>query len=145
MNDTAQQLTAEQTAELRRQLRERDMEAVSGSGPGLLPACLACDTPPERIRSQAEDPKFDVDETAIIYRWLPCDHQFRVVVDLDAGPVRPDEEGPDCRHCGKPTGKWWLSDAGADAEHRMLCASYDAADADRALGLPVRPDEEPTT
>jgi hypothetical protein len=92
MSATVQQLTDEQADELRRQLRERDMESVTESGPGLLPACLACDTPPERIQSQAEDPKFDVYETAIIYRWLPCDHRFRAVIDLGAGPVRPDEE-----------------------------------------------------
>ncbi len=55
-----------------------------------------------------------------------------------------DDEGPDCRRCGKPTGKWWLSDAGTAAEHRMLCASCDAADTERALKLPVRPDEEST-
>ena len=55
------------------------------------------------------------------------------------------DEGPACRRCGKPTGRWWLSDAGTDAEHRMLCASCNAADTRRALGLSARPDEEPTT
>lgn len=93
MSETVQQLTSEQAAELRGELREQFMQSVTGDGPGLLPACRACDTPPERILSQGEgELRFDVDEVAIIYRWLPCGHQFRVVVDLDAGPVRPGEE-----------------------------------------------------
>lgn len=58
---------------------------------------------------------------------------------------QPDADGPNCRRCGKPTGKWWLSDAGTDADHRRLCPSCDAAEVQRAFSLPVRPGEEPTT
>lgn len=92
MSETVQQLTSQQVAELRRQLREHDMLVVTGAGAAALPPCPTCGSVTERIQSQAEDPKFDVDETAIRYRWLPCGHRFRAVVDLDAGPVRPDEE-----------------------------------------------------
>ncbi|MDX3520727.1 hypothetical protein [Streptomyces scabiei] len=96
MSETdVQQLTSQQVADLRRQFNAR---AVEGLGtllqdrPAPLPHCPACDAVAEQIDELVEDPKFDVDETALRLRWLPCGHRFRAVVDLDAGPVRPDEE-----------------------------------------------------
>lgn len=96
MSDTVQQLTSQQVADLRRQLRERDAVGLSTVLRNLpappLPRCPACDAEAERIDQRVEDPKFGVDETALRLRWLPCDHRFRAVVDLSASPVRPDEE-----------------------------------------------------
>lgn len=57
---------------------------------------------------------------------------------------QPDDAGPDCRRCGKPTGKWWLQGAGTDADHRRLCSDCDAAEMQRAFALPVRLGQEPT-
>jgi len=92
MTQTVQGLTSEQHANLRRQLRERDMEVLTSTGPGLLPPCPSCGAQTERLQSQAEDFVFEAFEPVIRYRWLPCGHQFRAVVDLDAEPVRPGEE-----------------------------------------------------
>lgn len=86
-----QTLTSHQVAELSRQFRERDERLASleptevPSAP--LPRCPACDAETERIDERTEDPKFGVDETALLMRWLPCGHRFRAVVDLDAPPV----------------------------------------------------------
>ncbi|WP_406444518.1 hypothetical protein OHB14_36645 [Streptomyces sp. NBC_01613] len=96
MSETVQQLTSQQVADLRRQLRERD-EQLAMLGPtemptAPLPRCPDCGAEAERIDQRVEDPEFGVDETALRLRWRPCGHRFRAVVDPSAGLVRPDEE-----------------------------------------------------
>jgi hypothetical protein len=94
--DAVQQLTSQQAADLRRQFTARAAEGLGtllrGEPAPPLPRCPACNAVAERVDQRVEDPKFDVDETALLARWLPCGHRFRVVIDLDAGPVRPGEE-----------------------------------------------------
>jgi hypothetical protein len=96
MSDTVQDLSREQIAELRRQLTARTAEGLGtllrGEPAPPLPPCPDCKVVAERIDERVEDPKFDVDETALRLRWLPCGHRFRAVINLDAGPVRPGEE-----------------------------------------------------
>ncbi|MFI6491196.1 hypothetical protein [Streptomyces sp. NPDC050564] len=90
-NEAVQRLTSQQVADLRRQFHERD-EHLAKVGPteiptAPLPPCPACGAETERIDQRMEDPEFGVDGTALRLRWLPCDHRFRAVVDLDAPPV----------------------------------------------------------
>ncbi|KOG21791.1 hypothetical protein [Streptomyces viridochromogenes] len=96
MSEAVQQLTSRQIADLHRQFRERDAQGLGTVLRNLpappLPRCPACDAEAERVDQRVEDAAFGVDETALRLRWLPCGHRFRAVVDLDAGPVRPDEE-----------------------------------------------------
>lgn len=91
-----QQLTSQQVADLRRQFNARTAEGLGTllhdrPAPPLTP-CPACDAVAEQIDERVEDPEFGVDETTLRLRWLPCGHRFRTVVDLNAGPVRPDGE-----------------------------------------------------
>ncbi|MFI6560418.1 hypothetical protein [Streptomyces sp. NPDC050534] len=90
MTDDVQQLTSQQVADLRRQFNER---AAQGLGTILrhqpappLPPCPACDVEPERIDYRVEDPKFDVYEPVLRFRWLPCGHRFRGAVDPNEVP-----------------------------------------------------------
>lgn len=63
-------------------------------------------------------------------------------------PLHPTTsgEGPDCRRCGKPTGKWWLWGTGPEGDDRALCPACDAVVTEQALALPERqaPSEEKT-
>lgn len=96
MSGTVQQLTSEQVAELRRQFNARTTDGLGallrGEPAPPLSRCPACDAEAERIDQRVEDPEFGVDVTALRFRWLPCGHRFRAVVDLDAGLARPGEE-----------------------------------------------------
>ncbi|TVZ96501.1 hypothetical protein [Streptomyces sp. BK340] len=96
MSETVQQLTNEQVAALRQQLNNRPVQALgtilSGDPLPPLPPCPACGAAAERIDQRVEAPAFGVYETALRLRWLPCGHRFRAVADLDAGPVRPEED-----------------------------------------------------
>lgn len=96
MSETVQPLTSQQVADLRRQLNKRPTEALStilrGKPLPPLPPCPDCGAAAERVDERVEEPKLNVDETALRLRWLPCGHRFRAVADLDAGPVRPGEE-----------------------------------------------------
>lgn len=87
MTDDVQQLTTGQVADLRQQFRERDTKGLTtvlrNQPAPPLPPCPACHVEPERIDSRVEDPKFGVYETALRFRWLPCGHRFRGVVDPD--------------------------------------------------------------
>lgn len=48
-----------------------------------LPACPECGTAPERIAERIEEPKFGVDEDAVLVNIKPCGHRFRAVVELE--------------------------------------------------------------
>ncbi|WP_199572720.1 hypothetical protein [Streptomyces murinus] len=96
MSETTQHLTDEQAADLRRQLRERELRGleclVYGTPLPPLPSCPACGVAPNRVEERVEDSQFGVFETARLVCWSPCGHRFRYVFGPNTSPASPDEE-----------------------------------------------------
>ena len=97
MSETVQQLTSQQAAELRSQLRAHDMHAVDSAGAPFapLPPCPGpgCGVPAERVVSHAEDVPFGERPLRFRrYRWSPCGHEVRELIGVAGRPVGSEEK-----------------------------------------------------